>query len=66
MWHHTLCNKTRSDTRIKFYETMAVLVIMFESEIWINTKNGDSKIQAAEMRWVKDCKRKDLVRNDDM
>ena len=67
--NRTLNNKTRKDTRIKFYKTMAVPVLMYGSESWINTKKGDSKIQAAEMRFlrrVKGCTRRDLVRNEDV
>ena len=42
---------------------------MYGSESWINTKKGDSKIQAAKMRFLRRVKgwtRRDLVRNEDV
>ena len=42
-------------------------MLMYGSESWILNQKDRSKIQAAEMRYlrkVKECTRKDLIRNE--
>lgn len=67
--HRTLKNKTRKDTRIKFYKTMATPLLLYGSETWVNTKRIQNKIQSAEMtflRRTKGCTRSDRFRNEDI
>lgn len=64
--NRTLKHKTRKDTRIKFYKTMAVPILTYGSESWIMNARNKSNIQAAEMRFlrsVKGCTRTDRLRN---
>ena len=65
--NRTLQNKTRKDTKLKFYKVMAVPVLMYGSESWILKEADKNKIQAAEMRFlrkVKGCSRRDHIRNE--
>jgi hypothetical protein len=67
--NRTLKNKARTDTQLKFYKTMAVPTVMFGSETWTDTKKGYSKVQAAEMKFLRRIKgvtRLDRLRNDDI
>ncbi|KAJ4432143.1 hypothetical protein ANN_20759, partial [Periplaneta americana] len=67
--NRTLKNKTRKETKLKFYKTMAVPVLTYGSESWIIKERDKSKLQAAEMRFlrrVKGCTRRDLIRNEDI
>lgn len=67
--HRTLKNKTRKDTKMKLYKTMAVPSLVFGSETWIDTSKTKSQIQSAEMKFlrrVKGCTRLDHIRNDDI
>lgn len=64
----TLKNKTRKDTQIKFYKTIAVPTLLDGSETW-TTKTEESRIQALEMRFlrrVKGCTKLDRLRNRDI
>ena len=36
--HRTLRTKARKETRLKFYETMAVPVVLYGCETWVPTK----------------------------
>jgi type IV secretory pathway VirB4 component len=36
--HRTLKNKTRKETRLKFYKAMAIPALMYGSEIWAPAK----------------------------
>lgn len=63
----TLKNKTRKDTAIKFYKTMAVPILTYGSESWITTQKDTNKLQTAEMRFlrrIKGCTREDRLRNE--
>jgi hypothetical protein len=65
----TLKNKKRKDTLMKFYKTMAVTIISYCSESWVISKKDKDKLQAAEMRFlrnVKYCSRADRIRNVDI
>lgn len=67
--NRTLGNKTRKETRLKLYKTMVVPILTYGSETWVPSKLDRSKIQAAEMRFlrrVKGCTRLDRIRNDDV
>lgn len=67
--NRTLQNKTRKDTKLKFYKIMAVPVLMFGSESWILQERDRSKIQSAEMKFlrrVKGCTKMDQIRNEDI
>jgi hypothetical protein len=64
-----LKRKTRKDTQLKFYKTMAVPVLMYGSEAWTIKKNYISRIQSAEMKFlrsVKGCARMDHIRNEEI
>jgi hypothetical protein len=61
-----LKKKTRRDTQLKFYKTMLVPVLMYGSEARTIKKKGISRIQSAEMKFlrsVKGCTRIDHIRN---
>ncbi|RZF44869.1 hypothetical protein LSTR_LSTR004494 [Laodelphax striatellus] len=65
----TLSKKARKETLMKFYKVMAAPVLLYGSESWITTKPLESRLQAAEMRFlrkVKGCDRRDQIRNDDI
>ena len=67
--NRTLKNKTRRETKLKFYKTMAVPVLLYGSESWITKQRDKSNIQSAELRFlrrVKGCTRKDRKTNEDM
>lgn len=67
--NRTLRNKTRKDTKIKFYKTMAVPILTYGSESWVVKETDKRKLQAAEMRFlrkVKGCTRRDQIRNEDI
>lgn len=67
--HRTLRQKTRKETRIKFYKTMAVPLLLYGSETWVINKKISSRIQSAEMsflRRTKGCTRLDHIQNEDI
>lgn len=67
--NRTLNNKAHKQTKLKFYKTMAVPALLYGSESWITTTKHESKIQAAEMKFlrrVKGCTRMDQIRNEDI
>ena len=48
---------------------MAAPVLLYGSESWISTRPQESKIQAAEMRFLrrtKGCSRREQIRNEDI
>lgn len=51
--HRHLKNKTRIETRIKFFNTVAVPVLMYGDEARVTSKKDNSKIQAAEMKFLR-------------
>lgn len=64
-----LKNKTRKDTQVKFYKTIAVPTMLYGCECWILTERQRSRIQAQEMKFlrrVKGCTRHDRIRNDEV
>ncbi|XP_039301198.1 uncharacterized protein LOC120356339 [Nilaparvata lugens] len=65
----TLGKKARKETIMKFYRMMAAPVLLYGSESWITTKSQESRLQAAEMRFLrrtKGCDRRDHIRNEDI
>jgi hypothetical protein len=61
-----LKHKTRKDTRLKFYESIAVPMLIYGSEAWVLSKREESKIQSSDMlflRSVKVCSRIDRIKN---
>jgi hypothetical protein len=65
--HRTLKNKTRKETRLKFYKTMAIPALMYESEIWVPTKKVQTRIKSTEMNFLrktKGCTKLDHVTNE--
>lgn len=64
-----LKHKTRKDTQLKFYKTIAVPTLTYGSEIWTTTRKQESRIQAQEMKFlrrVKGCTKRDRFRNTDI
>jgi hypothetical protein len=51
--HRNLKNKTGKDTRIKFYETIAIPTLMYASETWVMRKKDKDKIQSAEIKFLR-------------
>jgi hypothetical protein len=65
--HRTLKNKTRKETRLKFYKTMATPVLMYGSEIWVPTMKVQTRIQSTEMNFLrktKGCRKLDHITNE--
>jgi hypothetical protein len=64
--HRNLKNKTRKETRLTFYKTMAVPALMYGSEIWVPTKKVQIRIQSTEMNFLrktKGCTKLDHITN---
>ena len=62
----TFKNKVRQETQLRYYSVMALPVICYGSETWTVKEKDKSRIQAAEMRFlrsVKGCTREDHIRN---
>ena len=67
--HRTLRHKTRQDTRLKFYKTMATPVLTYGCETWTTRTRDRQRIQAAEMKFLrqtKGCTLLDHIRNNDI
>jgi hypothetical protein len=65
--HRPLKNKTRKETRLTFYKTMAIPVLMYGSEIWVPTKKVQTRIQSTKMNFLrktKGCTKLDHITND--
>jgi hypothetical protein len=54
--HRTLKNKTRKETRLKFYNTIAFPALMYGSEIWVPTKKIQTRIQSTELNFLRKTK----------
>jgi hypothetical protein len=62
-----LKKKTRKGTELTFYKTIAVPVLMYGSEAWTIKKKDISRIQSAEIKFlrsVKGCTRMDRISNE--
>lgn len=67
--HNTLKNKTRPDTRMKFYNTMAIPTLLYGCESWVPTQRTTNRIQSCEMKFLrktKGCTREDRIRNEEI
>lgn len=65
----TLKGKVRKETYMKFYKTMAVPCGLYGSETWTLDTKTRSKIQAAEMKFLRGClgvTKRDRLRNEDI
>lgn len=49
----TLSSKVRRDTLIKFYKVMSIPTCLYGSEVWTMTNKDISRLQAAEMRFLR-------------
>jgi hypothetical protein len=54
--HKYLKHKTRKDTRLKFYKTIAVPILIYSSEASVLSKREESKIQSSEMLFLRSVK----------
>ena len=45
--------KTRTDTQMKFYKVVARPTLLYGSEIWVTTKRHMTRLEAAEMRFLR-------------
>jgi hypothetical protein len=52
----TLKKKTSKETNLKSYKIMAVPVLFYGSETWTPRKSNWSRIQAAEMKYLRTIK----------
>jgi hypothetical protein len=52
----TLKKKTRKETNLKCYKIMAVPVLLYGSETWTWRKSDWSRIQAAEIKYLRTIK----------
>ena len=48
--------KTRTDTQIKFYKVVAKPSLLYGSETWVTTKRDMTRLEAAEMRFLRSVK----------
>ena len=48
--------KTRTDTQMKFYEVVARPTLLYGSETWVTTKRDMTRLEAAEMRFLRNVK----------
>ncbi|KAJ4447044.1 hypothetical protein ANN_09033 [Periplaneta americana] len=63
----TLGRKARKETQMKFYKVMAVPTLIYGSESWTTTKKEESRIQSAEMkfmRYVRRYTKADKIKNE--
>ena len=49
----SLKNKTRKDTKIKFYKIMFVPIVMFGSKSWIMKEKDKNKLEVTKMRLLR-------------
>ena len=59
--------KTRTDTQMKFYKVVARPTLLYGSETWVTTTRDMTRLEAAEMRFVRSVKgytRLDKIRSE--
>jgi len=59
--------KTRTDTQMKFYKFEARPTLVYGSETWVTTKQDMTRLEAAEMRFLRSVKgytRLDKIRSE--
>lgn len=49
-------NKTRRDTRLNFYKTMAILVVLYGCQTQVLSKSEHSSVREAEMRFQREAR----------
>jgi hypothetical protein len=49
----TLGHKTRKDTRLKFYKSMALLYLMYDSDTCTLRRTDERRLEAAKMRFLR-------------
>jgi hypothetical protein len=49
----TLAGKVRKETLLRFYKIMAMPTLLYGSECWTLTKRQKSRLEAAEMRFLR-------------
>jgi len=49
--------KTRTDTQMKFYKFLARPTLLYGSETWVTTTRDMTRLEAAEMRFLRSVKR---------
>jgi hypothetical protein len=49
--------KTHTDTQMKFYKVVARPTLLYGSETWVTTKRDMTRLEAAEMRFLRSVKR---------
>ena len=54
--HRTLMKKTKKETRLRFYETMTVLVLLYGCEKCAPTKKIKKQIQSSEIKFLRRSK----------
>ena len=58
---------TRTDTQMKFYKVVARPSLLYGSETWVTTKRDMTRLEAAEMRFLRSVKgytRLDKIRSE--
>jgi hypothetical protein len=68
----TLAGKVRKETLLRFYKIMAMPALLYSSECWTLTKIQKSRLEAAEMRFLRsvagyrliDHKRNEVIREE--
>jgi uncharacterized protein with PhoU and TrkA domain len=66
--HKYMKHRTWKDTRLKYYETIAVPILICGSAAWVLSKREESKIQSSDtlfLRSIKGCCRIDGIKNDE-
>jgi len=59
--------KTRTDSQMKFYKVVARPTLLYGSETWVTTKRDMTRLEAAEMRFLRSVKgytRLDKIRTE--
>ncbi|XP_075214212.1 uncharacterized protein LOC142320395 [Lycorma delicatula] len=65
----TLNKQARQEAQLRFYNTVAVPILIYGSKVWVLRSWDESRIQAAETRFlraVKGCTRVDRIRNEEI
>jgi molybdopterin-guanine dinucleotide biosynthesis protein len=59
--------KPGTDTKMKLYKVVAKLTLLYGSETWVTTKRDMTRLEAAEMRFLRSVKgytRLDKIRSE--
>jgi hypothetical protein len=61
------CAVNCTDTKMQFYEVVVSPALLYGSETWVTTKRDTTRLEAAEMRFLRSVKgytRLDKIRNE--